>query len=181
MNAEGVLEKNGVQAHVPLLYFSNDSTRQALAVADMVKPLGIVFEVSGKTREEVKRLKHSSAVLYGWGQHSPIEMYNLHISSKAGKGNYNTGFYKNPKVDAHLDAAERATSFEESLPHWKNAQWDGKTGPGMKGDAPWAWLVNLAHVYFVDKCLDIGPRQIEPHGHGYPITWNVQDWKWTCK
>lgn len=183
MNAEGVLEKNGVQAHVPLLYFSNDSTRQALAlaVADMVKPLGIVFEVSGKTREEVKLLKHSSVVLYGWGQHSPIEMYNLHISSKAGKGNYNTGFYKNPKVDAHLDAAERATSFEESLPHWKNAQWDGKTGLGMKGDAPWAWLVNLDHVYFVDKCLDIGPRQIEPHGHGYPITWNVQDWKWMCK
>lgn len=128
-----MLEKNGVQARVPLLYFSNDSTRQALAlaVADMVKPLGIVFKVSGKTREEVKRLKHSSAVLYGWGQHSPIEMYNLHISSKAGKGNYNTGFYKNPKVDAHLDAAERATSFEEPLLHWKNAQWDGKTGLGM--------------------------------------------------
>lgn len=49
MNAEGVLEKNDVQARVPLLYFSNDSTRQVLAVADMVKPLGIVFEVSGKT------------------------------------------------------------------------------------------------------------------------------------
>ncbi|MDO4795446.1 MAG: ABC transporter substrate-binding protein [Brachymonas sp.] len=182
-NANGVLEKNGVQARIPLLYFSNDSTRQALAlaVADMVKPLGIVFEVAGKTREEVKRLKHSSAVLYGWGQHSPIEMYNLYLSSKAGKGSYNTGFYKNPKVDAYLEAAERANSFDESLPHWKNAQWDGKTGLGMKGDAPWAWLVNLDHVYFVDKCLDIGPRQIEPHGHGYPITWNVQDWKWMCK
>lgn len=183
MNANGVLEKNGVEARIPLLYFSNDSTRQALAlaVADMVKPLGIVFDVAGKTREEVKRLKHSSAVLYGWGQHSPIEMYNLYVSTKAGKGSYNAGFYNNPKVDAHLDAAERAASFEDSLPHWKNAQWDGKTGLGMKGDAPWAWLVNLDHVYFVDKCLDIGPRQIEPHGHGYPITWNVQDWRWTCK
>ena len=50
----------------------------------------------------------------------------------------------------------------------------------MKGDAAWAWLVNLDHLYFVNKCLDIGPRQIEPHGHGYPLTWNMQDWKWTC-
>lgn len=182
LNASGVLEKNGVEARIPLLYFSNDSTRQALAlaVADMVKPLVIVFEVSGKTREEVKRLKHTSAVLYGWGQHSPIEMFNLYASSQAGRGSYNAGFYNNAKVDAHLSAAERAGSFDESLPHWKKAQWDGQTGLGMKGDAPWAWLVNLDHVYFVDKCLDIGPRQLEPHGHGYPITWNVQDWKWTC-
>ena len=43
INASGVLEKNGKEARIPLLYFSNDSTRQALAlaVADMVKPLGI--------------------------------------------------------------------------------------------------------------------------------------------
>ena len=182
INASGVLEKNGKEARIPLLYFSNDSTRQALAlaVADMVKPLGIVFEVSGKTREEVKRLKHASAVLYGWGNHSPLEMYNLYAGSKAGKGSYNAGFYNNPKVNAYLDAAEQSASFEDSLPLWKKAMWDGTTGFGMKGDAAWAWLVNLDHLYFVNKCLDIGPRQIEPHGHGYPITWNIQDWKWTC-
>ena len=182
INASGVLEKNGKEARIPLLYFSNDSTRQALAlaVADMVKPLGIVFEVSGKTREEVKRLKHASAVLYGWGNHSPLEMYNLYSGSKAGKGSYNAGFYNNPKVNAYLDAAEQSASFEDSLPLWKKAMWDGTTGFGMKGDAAWAWLVNLDHLYFVNKCLDIGPRQIEPHGHGYPLTWNMQDWKWTC-
>ena len=182
INASGVLEKNGKEARIPLLYFSNDSTRQALAlaVADMVKPLGIVFEVSGKTREEVKRLKHASAVLYGWGNHSPLEMYNLYSGSKAGKGSYNAGFYNNPKVNAYLDAAEQSASFEDSLPLWKKAMWYGTTGFGMKGDAAWAWLVNLDHLYFVNKCLDIGPRQIEPHGHGYPITWNIQDWKWTC-
>ena len=182
-NSQGVLEKNGVQARIPLLYFSDDTTRQglALAVADMVKPLGIVLEVSGKTREEVKRLKHSSTVLYGWGAHSPQEVYNLYSGSKAGKGSYNAGYYNNPTVNAHLDAAERAPALAASYPHWKNAMWDGQTGLGMLGDAPWAWLVNLNHVYFVDQCLDIGPRQIEPHGHGYSVTWNVQDWRWTCK
>jgi peptide/nickel transport system substrate-binding protein len=165
------------------MYFSNDNTRQALAlaVADMVKPLGIAIDVAGKTREEVKRLKHSNAVLYGWGAHSPLEVYQLHAASMAGRESYNTGFYNNPTVSGYLDAAERAPNFAASIPLWKKAAWDGKTGFGMKGDAPWAWLVNLDHVYFVDKCLDIGPRQIEPHGHGYPVTWNVQDWKWTCK
>ena len=183
LNAKGVLEKNGKEARIPLLYFSNDSTRQALAlaVADMVKPLGIVLEVSGKTREEVKRLKHTSAVLYGWGAHTPREVYSLYAGSQAGKGSYNAGFYNNPAVNAYLDAAEKSSSLNASLPLWRKAMWDGKTGFGMKGDAAWAWLVNLDHIYFVNKCLDIGPRQIEPHGHGYPVTWNIQDWKWTCR
>ena len=181
--ADGIRVKNGKPARFTLMYFSNDNTRQALAlaVADMVKPLGIAIDVAGKTREEVKRLKHSNAVLYGWGAHSPLEVYQLHAASMAGRESYNTGFYNNPTVSGYLDAAERAPNFAASIPLWKKAAWDGKTGYGMKGDAPWAWLVNLDHVYFVDKCLDIGPRQIEPHGHGYPVTWNVQDWKWTCK
>ena len=183
MGSNGVLSKNGKEARIPLLYFSDDNTRQALAlaVADMLKPLGIVMEVAGKTREETHRLKHSSAVLLGWGAHSPLEVYNLIASSAAGKGFYNAGFYDNPTVSAYLEKAERSSTFQASLPHWKNAAWDGKTGFGMKGDATWAWLVNIDHVYFVNKCLDIGPRQIEPHGHGSSITWNVQDWKWTCK
>lgn len=181
-NAKGVLEKNGKEARVALLYFSDDTVRQALAlsVADMVKPLGIVFEVAGKTREEIARLKHSSAVLYGWGSHSPDEVYKLYAGSMAGKGHYNAGYYNNAAVNAHLDAAEKSLSLEASYPYWQKAMWDGKQGFGMKGDAAWAWLVNLDHVYLVDKCLDIGPRQIEPHGHGFSITWNVQDWKWTC-
>ena len=147
-NSQGVLEKNGVQARIPLLYFSDDTTRQglALAVADMVKPLGIVLEVSGKTREEVKRLKHSSTVLYGWGAHSPQEVYNLYSGSKAGKGSYNAGYYNNPTVNAHLDAAERAPTLAASYPHWKNAMWDGQTGLGMLGDAPWAWLVTALAI-----------------------------------
>lgn len=179
----GKLTKNGKEARFPLLYPASDSTRQALALAtaDMVRPLGITMELAGKSWDDIKREMHSSAVMFGWGSHDPIEAYNLFHASYAGKEYYNPGFYQNSTVSAHLDAAERSTSFQASLPHWKKAQWDGKTGYGMKGDAAWAWLVNLDHVYFVDKCLDIGPRQIEPHGHGYPVTWNVQDWKWTCK
>lgn len=181
---DGIRSKNGVEARFRLVYPSSDNVRQALAVAvaDMIKPLGIVIEVAGKSWDEIKkREKHSNAILFGWGSHNPLEIYNLYHEKQAGIESYNAGFYKNATVSAHLDKAQTALSFEDSIPHWKKAQWDGATGLGMKGDAPWAWLVNLDHIYFVDKCLNIGPRQIEPHGHGYPITWNIQDWKWTCQ
>lgn len=52
---------------------------------------------------------------------------------------------------------------------------------GGEGDAAWAWLVNLDHTYFVDECLDIGEPQVEPHGHGWPITANISEWEWTCE
>lgn len=45
---------------------------------------------------------------------------------------------------------------------------------------PWAWLVNLKHTYYVDNCLNIGTPQVEPHGHGWPITAGISSWKWQC-
>ena len=176
-------EKNGKPAQFTLLYPAHDNTRQALsvAVADMLKPLGIQINVSGKSWDEIERDMHSTPVLMGWGSHDPVDLYRVYAAKFSGVEFYNTGFYKNATADTHMEAAQASNSLEASLPHWKNAAWDGKTGFGMKGDAAWAWLVNLQHIYFVDKCLDIGLRQIEPHGHGYPITWNMQDWKWTCQ
>ena len=183
VGANGVREKNGKPAQFTLLYPAHDNTRQALsvAVADMLKPLGIQINVSGKSWDEIERDMHSTPVLMGWGSHDPIDLYRVYASKFSGVEFYNPGFYKNAAADKHMEAAQASNSLEASLPHWKNAAWDGTTGFGMKGDAAWAWLVNLQHIYFVDKCLDIGPRQIEPHGHGYPITWNMQDWKWTCQ
>jgi peptide/nickel transport system substrate-binding protein len=108
-------------------------------------------------------------------------MFNLFHSSMAGKDYFNAGFYANPVVDAHLDAAQVAADFESSIGHWQAAQWDGQTGFGAQGDAAWAWLVNLEHSYFVSSCLDLGAAQIHPHGHGFPITHNIANWVWTCE
>ena len=181
-DGDGIRERRGLKARFTLLYPSTDPTRQALALAaaDMARPLGIAIDVAGRSWEDIARLKHSHAVVFGWGAHDPLEVYNLYHSANAGRGFFNAGFYRNPTVDAHLDAAQRAPSLQASLPHWRAAMWDGRTGFGMRGDAAWAWLVNLDHVYFVHDCLDIGARQIEPHGHGFPVTWNLQDWRWTC-
>ena len=42
----------------------------------------------------------------------------------------------------------------------------------------WAWLVNIDHLYLVKDGLDIGKQRIHPHGHGWPVTNNIEEWKW---
>lgn len=179
-DGDGILEKGNLKAEFTLLYSSSDQTRQSLAisVADMVKPLGINIKVEGKSWDEIYKLAYSDAVLYGWGSHDPLEMYNLYFSGSAGSESYNSGFYSNPVVDGYLNQALAATDESTANEFWKKAQWDGQTGFSVQGDAPWAWLVNLDHLYLVKENLNTGHNRIEPHGHGWPITANIEEWRW---
>jgi peptide/nickel transport system substrate-binding protein len=178
-DGDGILKKGNLKARFTLVYPATDQTRQSLAisVADMVKSLGVRIDVEGKSWDDIKNLKHTNAVLFGWGSHDPLEMYNLYYSKNGGIEYYNAGFYVNPAVDEYMDKALAATSEQEANEYWKKAQWDGKTGLSAKGDAPWAWLVNLKHLYLVRNNLDIGSPKIEPHGHGWPITDNIEQWR----
>jgi peptide/nickel transport system substrate-binding protein len=177
---DGVLEKNGVVARFNLVYPAGDSVRQglALAVADMLKPVGIRIDVEGKSWDEIKRRTHRDVIVYGWGSHDPLALYHLFNSSLMGQDYYNPGFYHNPTVDDYLDRALSAGDPKQAMHCWKMAQWDGHTGCGPRGDAPWAWLVDLDHVYLVDDHLDVGRSRIEPHGTGWPITANITQWTW---
>lgn len=183
-DGDGIREKDGLRAAFTVVYPASDSTRQALALAaaDMIAPLGIDVTVEGKSWDEIDALKHSSVILFGWGSHDQTEMYNLYHSSSAGNGYYNTGYYANDEIDTVLDLAMGAATQKEAKIFWRAAQWDSdkKQGFTAKGDAAWAWLVNLDHTYFVDECLDIGQPQVEPHGHGWPITAGIANWTWTC-
>ncbi len=181
-DGDGVLEKGDLAAEFTLLYPANDSTRQALAlsVAEMLEPIGIQANVEGKSWDEIEPAMHSNVVLFGWGSHDQTEMYNLYHSQAAQGDFYNAGYYANQAIDETLDLAMGAPSEAEAIAFWQAAQWDGNTGFTAKGDAAWAWLVNLDHTYFVSDCLDIGQPQVEPHGHGWPITANIAEWEWTC-
>ena len=181
-DGDGVLEKDGLTAEFTVLYPANDSTRQALAlsVAEMLKPIGIQTNVEGKSWNEIEPAMHSNVVVFGWGSHDQTEMYNLYHSQAAQGDFYNAGYYANQAIDETLDLAMGASSEAEAVAFWKAAQWDGNQGFTAKGDAAWAWLVNLDHTYFVSDCLDIGQPQVEPHGHGWPITANIAEWEWTC-
>ncbi|USK36710.1 ABC transporter substrate-binding protein (plasmid) [Bacillus sp. F19] len=177
---DGIVEKDGVKAQFTLLYPSSDETRQslAIAVADMIKPIGIEIIVDGESWDEIGKMMYSNAVLLGWGSHDPLEMYNVYSSKYAGVDYFNPGFYKSPIVDQYLEEAIAAKDEKAAMDLWKKAQWDGTTGMSAKGDAPWAWLVNLNHLFLVREQLDIGHQQIHPHGHGWPVTSNIEEWKW---
>lgn len=180
-DGDGILEKGSLKAEFSLYYAANDEIRQslAIAVADMIKPLGIHIKVEGGSWDVIGKKMYSEAVLMGWGSHDPQELYNIYSSDNAGTEYYNTGYYKNDKVDEYFTKALRAKSEEEAIEYWKKAQWDGTTGLSGKGDAAWAWLVNIDHLYLVKDELDIGKQRIHVHGHGWPATDNIVDWKWS--
>ncbi len=177
-NANGIREKNGLQAKFTLFYPSNDPVRQSLAIAfaDMVKPLGVKVETKRKSWNELRKLMHAHPVLFGLGSHTPLEMYRTFSSTTRGEGLYNVNYYSDSTVDKYLNKALHATSRKKAMNYWKKAQWDGTTGFSAKGDAVWVWLVNLDHLYFIDQNLVIGEQKIQPHGHGWPITASILQW-----
>ncbi|TYC61809.1 ABC transporter substrate-binding protein [Rhodobacterales bacterium] len=181
--SDGIRQKDDVRASFSLIYPASDSTRQAIVVtvAEQLKALGIEAIPQGKSWDVIEREMQASPVLFGWGSHNPLEVYSLYQSSWAGQALYNPGYFSDPDVDAHFAAAQAAESLEASYPHWQAAEWDGESGFSAKGKAGWAWLVNLDHIYYVNECIDLGATQIEPHGHGWPITSMIQNWKWDCE
>ncbi|WP_265088616.1 ABC transporter substrate-binding protein [Psychrobacter lutiphocae] len=180
-DGDGVLDKGSLKAEFTLNYPANDVIRQslAIAVADMVKPLGIKINIEGGSWDVITNKMHSEAVLMGWGSHNPYEMINIYGSENAGIDFNNTGYYSNKTVDDYFQKALHAKSEEDALEFWKKAQWDGTTGFTSKGDAAWAWLVNIDHLYLLKDNLDIGKQRIHVHGHGWPATDNIVDWKWS--
>ncbi|WP_279478893.1 ABC transporter substrate-binding protein [Aureimonas sp. SK2] len=180
--ADGVRAKGGVRAAFPIHYPASDATRQALAetVAALLQPLGIEAVPKGSSWDAIGRVMHAEPVIFGFGSHSPYQLYSLYQSELGGVEYQNPTYYANSTVDALFAQAQGAPSLEASYPLWSQAAFDGRTGYGLKGDAAWAWLVNLDHVYFVNRCLDVGRPQIEPHGHGWPITASIASWTWTC-
>ena len=143
--------------------------------------LGIKIEVVGKSWDEIAKVMHSDAVLWGWGSHDPTEINMIYNAKWAGVEWNNAEYYSNPTVDKNLDAAMSAKSEADAIPFWKAAAWDGTTGYTAKGDAVYAWLVNIDHVYLVNGLLDLGQQRTQPHGHGWPVTANICEWKWIKK
>lgn len=177
--ADGIRVRDGIRAAFAIHYPASDATRQALAetAATLLRPLGIEARPQGGSWEAIARVMHSEPVVFGFGSHSPYQLYSLYAARMGGVDWANPGFYANPRVDALFDQAQAAPGLEASFPLWAEAARDY----GGQGDYAWAWLVNLDHVYLVSDCLDLGQTQIEPHGHGWPITATIANWRWTCK
>lgn len=176
---DGILEKEGLKAEFKLLYTAGDDVRQSLAmyIKDTLEKIGIAVTIESKSWDELTQVMFAHPIIMGWGNQDPIELYNLYSTKSRGIDFYNTGFYSNPKVDEYLNEALRTKDEEEANAYFKKAQWDGETGYSVLGDAAWSWIVNINHLYFVRDNLDLGKQKIHPHGHDWPVTDNITEWK----
>lgn len=180
VGSDGIREKDGVPAAFTLMYSAGDSVRQALAAdtANQLKELGIQVIIEGVGWDVAYDRAQSEPMVWGWGAHTPMELYNIYHSA----GDTQTAEYSpyyNETVDAYMDQALASVDLEESYELWKKAQWDGTTGITQEGDIPWIWLVNIDHLYWANEKLSVAEQKLHPHGHGWSIVNNVDQWSWT--
>lgn len=173
---DGIRAKDGQTAEFDLYYSSSDTVRQAIAneFANQMAELGIKVNPKGAGWDEIYAHQYDTPVVWGWGTNSPIETYNLNYS--AGNGNY--AGYESSVVDGHLNAALAFPRVEDSYDEWKLAMWDGTDGVAPKGAATWVWLANVDHLYFVAEDLKVAKQKPHPHGHGWSLVNNVDEWEW---
>jgi peptide/nickel transport system substrate-binding protein len=181
-DGDGIREKNGLKASFSLLYFAGDSVRQAVAMAAAAQAkqnLGIEIIVEGAGSDVITARMYAEPMILAWGSSNPRTSYNLFHSSRAGLDDwYNPENFRSSVVDGYLEQALNAQSLEQSIPYWRQAQWDGQTGTSMRGEAPYIFLINKDHLYWAREGLDTGTQKIHAHGDAWPLVANLREWKW---
>ncbi len=175
-SGDGIRAKDGVRCAFDLYYTAGDSARQGIAMewANQMREIGVEVNPKGGSWDELYLHQYECPVEWGWGSNAPIEMYELNYST--GWGNFSS--YENATVDAHLDEALAQTHIEDSYDLWKKAQWDGEQGVAPQGAATWVWFTNIDHLYYVREGLQVAEQKPHPHGHGWSLANNVDQWSW---
>ncbi|MCI8327940.1 MAG: ABC transporter substrate-binding protein, partial [Lachnospiraceae bacterium] len=178
--SDGIRKKDGKKAEFAVMYHPQDSVRQALAeeFANQCRKLGIAVTTEGAGWDVAYDKALSQPLVWGWGAHTPMELYNIyHTGSNKDTAVYSP--YANETVDSYMDEALQAKDLETSYDLWKKAQWDGTTGITQDGDIPWVWFCNVDHLYYVRDELKVAEQKIHPHGHGWSLVNNVDQWEWS--
>ncbi len=173
---DGVYARDGLACAFDLYYPTGDSVRQAMAhaLAGQLSQVGIDVTPKGGSWDDLYPHEFSDPIMWGWGSNSPSDVYELNSST----GTMNYACYSNSQVDAYLDDALAADTAEDSWPLWQKAEWDGQEGTAPQGDATWAWLANVSHLYWKREGLQVARQKLQPHGHGWSILNNVDRWSW---
>ena len=175
-DGDGIREKNGTKAQFKLYYSSDDPIRQALSVAvsEQARKLGIKIDLVGASWDEIYANQYNSAVLYAFSNIDTHTLYLQYHSKEPDDTYRNPGLYSSPVVDGYLEAALKSEDQDEAIKYWQLAAYDGNTGFGPAGDAPWLWLVTTDYLYMIDETLDIGTPQ---KNAGSDILGNIYEWK----
>ncbi len=85
-------------------------------------------------------------MIWGWGAHTPMELYNIYHTIGDRTGPVFSVFQLRRWTSIWMQALA-SSDLEVSYDLWQKAQWDGTTGVTQDGDIPWVWLVNIDHLY----------------------------------
>lgn len=176
LDAAGTRQKDGVKAELTVMYPMGDSTRQALAadLANQLGELGIAAKAEGVDWDTAYARALGQPLVWGWGAHTPMELYNIyHTAPGADTAEYSP--YASARVDELMDAALAGGDLEESYALWQQAQ-----SEVLAQEVPWVWLVNIDHLYWVRGGLAVAQQKLHPHGHGWSIVNNVDQWSWAA-
>ncbi len=176
-DGDGYLEKDGTKCEFDLIAPGTDTDRYNLGMAlvQEAKELGIKINVQNLSWDEAGALTNTTPIIWAWGQFNPVLIDQLTGSEKFLSGDYNDVVgYNNPDVDESIKKAIAASSNEEAVKNWKEAQ------EKADADYPYLYIVNIEHCFFVNDNLDISPSTqiMHPHGHGAPVLCNLSDWSW---
>ena len=173
---DGVRVLDGTRAELTLYYAAGDTVRQAMAneFANQMKELGIAVTPTGASWDDIYPHEFSDPIMWGWGSNSPSDVYEINYST----GTMNYSCYSSTTTDAYLDQALAQGDVEASYPFWQRAQWDGEEGIAPQGSATWAWFANVDHLYWVRDGLQVAEQKLQPHGHGWSVMNNVDQWSW---
>ncbi|NCB62381.1 MAG: ABC transporter substrate-binding protein [Clostridia bacterium] len=159
--ADGVRVKDGQELKINLLYPSGDSVRQALAaeLSNQLARLGFRSSYEAVGWDTAYDRAETEPLVWGWGSHTPMEVYNIYGDAS-------------PEVAQLLTEAMESTGLEASYPLWQKAQ--------EADQSTWAWLVNVNHLFWVRDGLTVAEQKLHPHGHGWSIVNNVDQWSWAA-
>ena len=172
LSDDGFREKDGVKCEFDLYYASSDSTRQALAYAfaSQMKEIGIKVNTIGASWDDIYPHQYSDAVLWGWGSNSPSEL----ISVIRSDGTCNFSQFSSTDADTLIDEAVAEKNVATSYSKLSEAQ--AYVSPEKASS--WVWIANVEHTYFVKQGLKVADQKIHPHGHGWSLINNIDEWSW---
>lgn len=176
--ADGVRAKGGLRAEFSITGRTDDLQRYNLAQAFSQEAAKLGIKISAQSEQWQKCKDQAGAVPTCWGTGSYDPSGDL-ASYYGSRGSYNYSHYSNAATDDHIAEALETTDYAAAIEGWKRVQWDGEQGPESdKGDFAYIWLATIDHTYFVRDGLNLGEQLVHPHGHGWPIVANLNEWHW---
>lgn len=174
--ADGVRARDGLPARFTLMYPATDTVRRDLAqaFASDARAIGVDVRLEGLGWDAIDPRLGTDAVVLGGGNpfDTAFKSWQLLHSSNAADGYNNPGSYRNPQVDAALEAAQRAPDRASRATELRRFQSAYAADPGM------VFLTFLGHSYLTRDRHDGYRPVVEPHTHGttWGPWWNVEDW-----